>query len=149
DGKIVENKIFINNKIFPDASTIGMHAYFYSLDPPCHPETKIELGINAQLQLATNTYITSGAYITAGNNALIEIGENTYFAHEIKINCKNHIKIGKNCLIGYQTIMMDYDGHMIFQKSDADKAQYMDSGKINPVVIGDNVWIGIRVTILK
>ncbi|MCW5590071.1 MAG: acyltransferase [Legionellales bacterium] len=78
----------------------------------------------------------------------MEIGENTYLSHEININCKKNIKIGKNCLIGYQTIIMDFDGHMIYEES-SEKPPYKTGGKIKPIVIGDNVWIGFRCSILK
>ena len=135
-----------NNKIFSSASTIGLHAYFYALDPPCSSQTKIELGVDAKLVLFKNTYINAGCYITAGNNAIIEIHENTYIAHELHINCKSHITIGSDCLIGYQSIMMDYDGHTI---ADHNSGVYFTSGKVAPITIGDHVWIGMRACILK
>ena len=55
-----------------------------------------------------------------------------------KIECHKHIKIGKNCAVGPYTIILDSDGHQIFGKRNTDE-----------VIIGNNVWIGARVTILK
>ena len=111
--------------------------------------SKIELGENAKLILFQNTFINSGCYLTAGKNAVIEIGENTYFAHEVVINTKSQIRIGKNCLISFQVVMMDYDGHMIYEKTNHENREYINSGKTAPIVIGDHVWIGYRSKIMK
>lgn len=55
-----------------------------------------------------------------------------------KIECHSHIKIGENCAIGTYVIIIDSDGHKI-----------MDKCNTADIVIGNNVWIGARVTILK
>ena len=83
----------------------------------------------------------SGTYISASNNAKVRIGENSYLSQEIKINSRHGVTIGKNVLIGYQVMMMDYEAHTIFYNDKSNR----ESG----IVIGDNVWIGVRVMILK
>lgn len=55
-----------------------------------------------------------------------------------KIECHKYIKIGKNCAIGPYAIILDSDGHQILGKCNTAE-----------VIIGNNVWIGARVTILK
>lgn len=55
-----------------------------------------------------------------------------------KIECHNHIRIGKNCAIGPYAIILDSDGHKIDGKCNSEE-----------IIIGNNVWIGARVTILK
>lgn len=139
-----ENKscdTFYNNPIFQSASTIGIRPHYAAIDPPAHHTTRIELLGQAELILEPNTVILSGAYISASNNAKVSIGENSYLSQEIKINSRNGITIGKNVLIGYQVMMMDYEAHTIFY---SDK-----SGRENAIVIGDNVWIGVGAMILK
>lgn len=54
------------------------------------------------------------------------------------IVCKASIYIGDNTTIGERTIIRDNDGHSIIGRPDA-----------KPILIGNDVWIGARSTILK
>ena len=69
------------------------------------------------------------------------IGEKT-FVNGPMISASAEISIGKNCLIGPQTIIMDSDFHGI---SDTDSIE----GESAPIIIEDNVWLGTRTMILK
>lgn len=139
--------IYHNNPIYLTATTIGMRPHYLALDPPANNTTRIELLGNAQLVLHRNTMILTGSYISASNGAIISIGNNTYISPEVIINSRNAINIGKNVLIGYQVMMMDYDAHTVIHNIHADNRDL--SNKSNPINIGDNVWIGARVSILK
>jgi acetyltransferase-like isoleucine patch superfamily enzyme len=79
--------------------------------------------------------------ISAGPRATIEIGENTFINTGTIITSRKNIKIGKNCQVGNQVIMMDDDFHDVNQR-------HSKSGKDN-ITIGDNVWIATRAIILK
>ncbi len=68
----------------------------------------------------------------------LEIGEFTFINDSCRIGAKCSVKIGKNCLIGDNVSIHDFDGH---------KLNGVEG--IKPVLIGDNVWIGENVTILK
>lgn len=138
---------FHNNSIFQSATTIGTRPHYIAIDPPALNTTRIELLGNAELILEPNTIILSGTYISASNNAKVSIGENSYLSQEIKINSRNGVTIGKNALIGYQVMMMDYEAHTIFYNDNLN--DQLASDRKNAIVIGDNVWIGVRVTILK
>ena len=146
DQELLDENMYPNNAIFLTASTIGTRPHFLALDPPAISTTRIELLGDAELILGQNTIILPGSYIT-GNNATIKIGKNCYISQEVIINSRYLIEIGKNVLIGYQVMMMDYDGHTIVY-SDGQK-QDSRSKKKTSIIIGDNVWIGARVTILK
>lgn len=74
----------------------------------------------------------------------IKIGDNTILSNDIVLVAVKSIEIGENCLIGDRLTIYDCDGHEInplFRNNSV--------GKISPVFIGDNVWIGSMVTILK
>ena len=150
DKLSVKDNKYINNKIFPSASTIGTNPHYMLLNPPALSTTRIELGKNARFILSPNSMILSGGYFTVSSEGELRIGENCYIAQEVQINCRTQIQIGKNVLIGYQTIMMDYDGHPIYsvQQNKGDKS-YQLGGSTKPIIIGDNVWIGFRSAILK
>jgi len=79
--------------------------------------------------------------ISAGPRATIEIGENTFINTGTIITSRKYIKIGKNCQIGNQVIMMDDDFHDVNERESK-------SGKDN-IIIGDNVWVATRAMILK
>jgi acetyltransferase-like isoleucine patch superfamily enzyme len=61
------------------------------------------------------------------------------------ISASRSIKIGKRTLLGANSILTDSDYHPI----DA-KLRYLgEPGLSKPVVIGDDVWIGMNVVVLK
>jgi acetyltransferase-like isoleucine patch superfamily enzyme len=59
----------------------------------------------------------------------------------VHISVKNAVTIGRHVRIGPYSLIMDSDFH--------DVADTRKEGKIEPVVIGDDVWIASKVTILK
>ena len=78
---------------------------------------------------------------TVNQNSVLSIGNNAHFA-ETHIVCKNRIEIGSDCFVSWGSQMMDSDFHAIT----------VSGRRINedaPISIGNKVWIGSRVTILK
>jgi len=76
------------------------------------------------------------------------VGDKSFIGDECAFNAADHIRIGKECLIGGQTRIQDHDGHPI----DADRRRRGDKlgpAEIGGVVIGDGVWIAPRTIILK
>lgn len=80
---------------------------------------------------------------TLSINAKIVIGDNSGFSGTV-IGASNEIIIGKNVLVGANSLITDTNWHNI----EPDKRHLMDPlpGKIN---IGDNVFIGYGTVILK
>lgn len=79
-----------------------------------------------------------GADIILFENAVLELGNNSFINCDCKIRCHMHITIGDNCAISHDFIVMDADAHKLNGKK-----------LIQSVHIGNHVWIGTRVTILK
>lgn len=75
--------------------------------------------------------------------ATIRIGERTAVMNGSEVIARQAVTIGADCLIGPHTIIYDSDFHGL------DPRQRLQSGETEPVVIGDNVWVGTRVMILK
>ncbi|MDX2302979.1 MAG: acyltransferase [Microscillaceae bacterium] len=69
------------------------------------------------------------------------IGEHT-FVNGPMISASSEVRIGKNCLIGPQTIIMDSDFHGI---GDTESQE----GESAPIIIEDRVWLGTRTMVLK
>jgi acetyltransferase-like isoleucine patch superfamily enzyme len=140
-------KAFCNNPVFPSATTIGLRPHYDALDPPAYATTRIELLNGACLKMEINTIVLSGCYITGSHGADILIGENSYISQEVIINSRCLVSIGKNVMLGHRTRIMDYDAHKIGDIEDINKPMF--TSKQAPIVIGDNVWTGFGVTILK
>jgi len=83
--------------------------------------------------------IYSDANISINEGATLELGSG-FINHGARIHCFNRIKIGNQVYIGDDVAIRDSDGHEI-----------IGSGKPMslPIIIGDHVWIGAKVTIVK
>lgn len=76
------------------------------------------------------------------NEGNLEIGDNFSISFRGKIVCRKEIKIGKDSLMAWDTLIMDTDHHPIFENS----VRINDDKEIS---IGEKNWIGARSTILK
>lgn len=74
---------------------------------------------------------------THSKNALIQIGDNCGFSG-VTIGAFKKIVIGNNVLCGANTVITDFDWHWSRYPSEA-----------KPVIIHDNVWLGLNTIILK
>lgn len=83
--------------------------------------------------------IYSNADISIHENAVLEIGSG-FVNHGARIHCFKNIKIGNRVYIGDDVAIRDSDGHEIIG---SEKPSAM------PIAIGDSVWIGAKVTIVK
>jgi acetyltransferase-like isoleucine patch superfamily enzyme len=70
--------------------------------------------------------------------AILTIGDNCGFSGVI-IGCFKEITIGNNVMVGANSTITDGDWHLNDPRASAPK----------PIIIGDNVWLGINVTVLK
>ena len=76
--------------------------------------------------------------------AEISIGRRNGFSNNTVLCAVNCIRIGDNCRIGDGVAIYDADFHEV-NPSTRDRSM----GVVKPVVIGNNVWIGSRVMVLK
>lgn len=76
--------------------------------------------------------------------AEVAIGQGTSTSNNISIVACSRISIGETCQIGDQVAIYDCDFHVINPDTRNDS-----EGKIQPVSIGHNVWLGSRVIVLK
>ena len=81
---------------------------------------------------------------TFGNESLIEIGNSSRFSGTV-IGAKEKIIIGNNVLCGANVLITDFDWHPI----DPNYRHTSFGVKSAPVIIEDNVWLGINSVILK
>lgn len=79
-----------------------------------------------------------GADIILFKGACLELGNKSFVNSDCKIRCHENIVIGDECAISHDVTIMDSDAHIL-----------NDRKNTAPVRIGNHVWIGTKVTILK
>lgn len=99
---------------------------------------------NAQILISGNSKIGLGSSLTVEDNAIFEIGRSTYICSGATIRVAKKVSIGDKCAISWNVTMMDSDFH----------DYELDDGSQPPIrtrelIIGNNVWIGNNVLILK
>jgi acetyltransferase-like isoleucine patch superfamily enzyme len=94
---------------------------------------------NAKLVIKNGFSIRRGADITVGENAILELGSG-YINEHVHIQCLKKIKIGNGVAISSNVVIRDSDRHEILD------GKHVQTQEIE---IGNNVWIGLKVTILK
>jgi len=74
----------------------------------------------------------------------ISIDGNVFFNSNVSINCLDNISIGSDCLFGEQVKIYDHD-HRYGMSVSVSTSGFT----LAPVKIGNNVWVGSNVVILK
>jgi acetyltransferase-like isoleucine patch superfamily enzyme len=77
----------------------------------------------------------------------LEIGDRTQINHQCSFLVSKRIAIGRHCMIASETVMLDSSGH---PTDPAARLAYLPPKPedVRPIEIADNVWIGMRCTIL-
>ncbi|PYF79862.1 acetyltransferase-like isoleucine patch superfamily enzyme [Marinomonas alcarazii] len=117
----------------------------------------IQISKNAKIALGKNVTLNSLNYGYHANmyspvklmadreHAIIKIGDNTRI-NGACLHAYNSIEIGKNCLIAANVQILDASGHELSFENPSNRINTSSEGK--PVVIEDNVWIGLNAIIL-
>lgn len=79
--------------------------------------------------------------LVAHGGGLLSIGDSTFINYGTSISAHERVEIGRGCLIGNYTLIMDNDYH--------DMRNHLLPGASAPIVLEDAVWLGARVTVLK
>ena len=88
---------------------------------------------------AANCTFFPGVRLDCWRGARITIGNGTYLNRNTEIIAAEEVRIGRDCMIAWDVIIMDTDQHGIGGAPPVAR----------PVSIGDRVWIGCRAIILK
>lgn len=129
--------------------------YFKYLGENVRFDTIVELKGSEYISIGKETSFMKDLYLTAWSsyrekkfNPIIVIGEDCHFGAYCHITSSNSISIGNNCLTGKWLTITD-NSHGLTDLNDLKEPpverQLVSKG---PVRIGNNVWIGDKVTIL-
>lgn len=108
-----------------------------AIDRREYSKLRIDKGGQLIIDGTVSLFVRNNIHIFS--DAQLRIGSGTYINEGTKISCKHNIVIGKNCAISNDVSIMDSDFHCI-------EGQTVQE---NGVIIGDHVWIGADVSILK
>ncbi|MCJ7570854.1 MAG: acyltransferase [Candidatus Thermoplasmatota archaeon] len=106
---------------------------------------KIELGNNVSLNSYPRGQLFKTGLFTYLENSVIKIGNNCRL-NGTTVYSRNKIIIGNDCMFGPGVVILDNDSH-----NPSIDPIIRRSGEIadSPVIIGNNVWIGMRSIIMK
>lgn len=100
------------------------------------------LRVRGQLRFQGFASIGKGCRWDVGPDAVVTVGEGTYFSPDTLLVSSRAITIGARCAISWGTQLLDDDYHTL--RSDGPVRP-----KSLPIVIGNHVWIGNKSMILK
>ena len=107
---------------------------------------KVEIGDNVVFgyPLSPHFYGFYELIQARSKHAIVSIGSGTIFSNDVTIIAHQEVRIGIKCLIGDRVTMLDHDAHEVNPVTRLNSA-----GCSKPIRIGNNVWLGSLVTILK
>jgi serine acetyltransferase len=112
----------------------------------------IPLVIGSHLRLLVGNNVTIGRSTIGsskiGVNPVLRIGDNSSIGYGTTINIAGEVNIGVGCLISFNCLIMDNDGHPV-SHSERLRNMPVEQSAIRPVKIGDGVWIGAHSAVLK
>ena len=144
-------RISIPIRIRRDGLVLGDELTFYGM-----PIISMEKG--SSISIGKRTVFTSHSEFTAlgvsrpcilrtlSANANISIGKDTGLSGTVICSAKS-VVIGKECLFGADVLLADTDFHPIEPTNR--RFARLDNSRVEPIVIGDNVFVGARAIILK
>lgn len=108
------------------------------------PYSGINLNLmrNSELRIDGKVIVGLNSAITVDDNAKLEIGAGTYIGAKAHFRVGKSLKIGEKVAIAWNVTIMDSDFHKYMIND------YPIQGR-KDITIGDNVWIGNNVIILK
>ena len=118
--KVLGNDFYINNK---GTIILGHSVYLHSFPDGFSYRT------------ALSTYFPE---------AIISIGDNCSL-NGTNIHCNEKVMIGNNCLLGPGTIICDNNSHRVSK----DFIERKKKAESKPIILKDNVWVGMNTIIMK
>ncbi len=80
--------------------------------------------------------------LLVGDAGTLTIGENSFINYGVSITAMERVEIGRNCNIGTYVMIIDNNFHRL------EPERRLETPPSEPIVIGDNVWLGGRVMVM-
>ncbi len=115
-------------------------------------KSDVTIGAGATFRVSGNGALTLEEGVTINSHCHIEctgvvtIGKNTFLNHGVNLYNIERITIGADAMIGVYTVIADVDHEMA--RTDI-PMRLQGNTTPRPVVIGEGVWLGAKVTVTK
>ena len=106
-------------------------------------QSRINLENNGKIIFKGPTDLSQGIAIYAHDCAVLTFGSGNYTNGYCTIYCHKKITIGNNGMWGWNVILMDGDGHPIYD------TENKIINRPQEIIIGNNVWLGADSSIMK
>lgn len=136
--KKISGTIILPKKIYPGVIEIG----YGDVGIFDRSRSRTILELQGKIEFNGKTNIGHGSKISVGKDGTLSFGENFNITAESSIVCFKQISFGNDCLLSWQVLVIDTDFHKVYE---SDQVINSDSA----IEIRDNVWIGMKSTILK
>lgn len=100
----------------------------------------LEIAPGAVVQLGERIQNRGDLYLISGQKGKLQVGRHVFFNTGCSVSCMEEVVIGDYCKIGNNTVIVDHDHNYKNHEGE------FLPGKI---IIGNRVWIGANVTILR
>ena len=110
---------------------------------------RIEVNWPHQVSIGNHTSVGDGVVmdychgVHHAGPAMI-VGDRCFLGRGVELNCRVGIHIGDDCLIAAGCRLIDHDHGM-----SPDQPMRVQNGPEGPIVLEDDVWLGVNVVVLK
>lgn len=120
--------------------------FTFNVPVRCDGKGKVVLGERVSIGYGKAPRTGNGEALVQARNkeAVVSIGARTATSNNISIVATQSITIGCDCIIGDNVFIVDSDFHNVEPELRRQPIRFS-----NPVIIGDNVWLGSRAMVLK
>lgn len=99
--------------------------------------------INGVIELNGKAIFGKCSKLCVGPNGILKLGNNFMNSLGVQIITFDRIEFGDDCLLSWDTLIMDTDFHQTIKNG------VIDNNYTAPIIIGNNSWIGCRSMVLK
>jgi acetyltransferase-like isoleucine patch superfamily enzyme len=124
----------------------------WDVDVVCNCEGRVELGSDISFGYALAPIIGDGTILLQARTAeaTVSVGDRTEFSNNVAVVANQLVRIGTDCLIGDLVRIFDSDFHELDPELRLHRRQRaVSQALVSPTVIGDNVWLGSRVLVMR
>lgn len=108
--------------------------------PKINASLRLSINKNGLLKVGKNFRCRNNMSFRISNGGILKIGNNCFFNDGCSISCRGNISIGNNVISGQNLLIFDHDHNY---------RENINDFIVEDVKIGNNVWIGANVIILK
>lgn len=135
----LKGRIIIKGKIRPGMVWLGFNAiHIYP-----HSGITLEL-LGGELIFHGTTFFGNNSYLSIGEKARLNIGENVICYTSLKIFCRHHITIQRTVRIGWDVMIMDSSQHRLKNI----EGTFINKG-YSSIVVGHNTWLSTKCILLS